>query len=396
MRGSLIVPSVVASLAAFALITGFGCGSRASRDDDHDDEDAVDLVSPKFYVSAYYASLKHAEIPASDIPFALFTHLHYFNALPTAAGSLSGGFDGDVIRRAHAAGRRVLLTVGGSASQVPFEQAMAEAQRASFVANILSAVRANGFDGIDLDMEPIAPQDAADFAAFVTDLRAALPPTMLLTSTLRWEVDLFATLQDRFDRLSLLSYHLQSDTTVAWHNAALYSPTFRQESTGEPLPSCDGLVTQALSAGIAPGKLSLGIDFNGELWSGASAPAEAGKGFHVGALTYAQIEDSYASAGSYRWDPAAHVPYLSLGDAGSPNLISYDDPRSVADKVSYAVARGLGGVMLWNLAADYRPSQPEGARSALAASVDTEVQALVQAWGTDAAVAPFDASSQDP
>jgi len=47
------------------------------------------------------------------------------------------------------------------------------------------------------------------------------------------------------------------------------------------------------------------------------------------------------------------APYLTHGEPGSA-FITYDDPESTARKVTYALdIRGLGGVFMWELSADY-------------------------------------------
>jgi hypothetical protein len=52
------------------------------------------------------------------------------------------------------------------------------------------------------------------------------------------------------------------------------------------------------------------------------------------------------------WDAVARVPYLT-NNAGTPSFRSYDDERSVTEKINYAKQRGLGGWSIWHLALDY-------------------------------------------
>jgi chitinase len=64
-------------------------------------------------------------------------------------------------------------------------------------------------------------------------------------------------------------------------------------------------------------------------------------------------------------------------------FIPYDGDRDAAEKVAYAKQKGLGGVMLWEIGAGYRPNQPAGAQ-------DLPLQAVKNAWLGDspAATAP--------
>jgi chitinase len=49
-------------------------------------------------------------------------------------------------------------------------------------------------------------------------------------------------------------------------------------------------------------------------------------------------------------DTGAAVPYLTR--AASPGFTTYDDSVSIAQKCSYARAKGLGGAIVWHLAGD--------------------------------------------
>jgi hypothetical protein len=83
----------------------------------------------------------------------------------------------------------------------------------------------------------------------------------------------------------------------------------------------------------------------------------------------------------YHWDTNAQAAYLSIDNANSANdkFISYDDEHTCQAKVSYARNRGLGGVMIWELASAWRPSQPAGKR-------DPMLQAVKQALAAQATI----------
>ena len=51
-----------------------------------------------------------------------------------------------------------------------------------------------------------------------------------------------------------------------------------------------------------------------------------------------------------RWESTAKVPYL-VDDSGK-NVLSYDDPESVAGKGAYVKTKGLLGAMFWELRYD--------------------------------------------
>ena len=53
------------------------------------------------------------------------------------------------------------------------------------------------------------------------------------------------------------------------------------------------------------------------------------------------------------WDSIAGAPYAFSAEKGL--FVTYDDPRSVADKTRYARENGLAGIMFWQLGGD-KPS----------------------------------------
>lgn len=70
-------------------------------------------------------------------------------------------------------------------------------------------------------------------------------------------------------------------------------------------------------------------------------------------MRYAHIAESYLDAPSARrWDASASVPYLSFPGGHGPQgctYVSYDDEESIAAKVAYARAQGLGAIIVWTL-----------------------------------------------
>lgn len=50
------------------------------------------------------------------------------------------------------------------------------------------------------------------------------------------------------------------------------------------------------------------------------------------------------------WDDTSSTPWLFNPD--TKIFISYDDPKSIGDKVAYAKSNGLAGVMVWSIDQD--------------------------------------------
>src|SRR5205085_9624788 len=83
----------------------------------------------------------------------------------------------DLARRAHAAGRKAIVMVGGAGSQAAWRGATSNLP--AFVDNLVGAMQALGFDGLDLDWEPIASADQPLLLALAKALRAKAPSAIL-------------------------------------------------------------------------------------------------------------------------------------------------------------------------------------------------------------------------
>jgi chitinase len=374
--------AAVRPVVAWSLAAVFACGGHPQVGPSLHEGASAPLVAPAaapspppaVWVEAYYNGVSSVALPATEIDFSAFTHLMMFALLPTASGGIDATTKmldpaaiASVAAAAHAAGKKVLVTIGGASSHDLFAAAISDANRAAFVSAVVAYAAANAYDGVDVDMEPLGSADEVTYEAFVKQLRAALPPGALLTAATISEPALFASIQSELDRVDLMTYHFVPQTpSFVWHNAALTSGGAVEPSNGQPLPSCDASLARFVNAGVAREKLGIGIDFNGELWAGASALGTTSPAVTSTPVTYAQIMDDYFAEGHYAWDAFASAPSLSIA---SPAFITYDDPTLIADKLDYARTRGLGSVIVWSLQAGYRASQPAGARDALLQAV---------------------------
>ena len=122
------------------------------------------------------------------IDFTEVTHVNYAFLLPRANGTLRPFGAPRHLRQtvalAHAAGAKVLISVGGWGWDDEFEAlASADDRRTRFVGELVDFVERNELDGADIDWEyPDAGASAQGFLALVRDLRAALPRGTLLTA----------------------------------------------------------------------------------------------------------------------------------------------------------------------------------------------------------------------
>src|SRR6202008_4147011 len=162
-----------------------------------------------------------------------------------------------------------------------FRSATSSANRATFVSNLVNFMTSRGYDGIDVDWETLQSSDAAQYTAFITALRTALNavnPRPLLTAATAWQPAILVQVQSQFDQINIMTYDLSGAWPgwVTWHNAAIYDGGYKFPSTGNPVPSSNGMVDNFTGAGISSAKLGIGIDFYGYVWSGGSGTPTGG------------------------------------------------------------------------------------------------------------------------
>ena len=341
------------------------------------------------WLTGYVAGYERDLLPLGELNWAAMTDVTVARAAPLADGRLDTGFDigplegprwaSAVVRAAHSHGVRATLMLGGAGTHGAFASAASPARRERFVREVLAEVDRAGFDGLDLDWEPLLPQDEPDLRALARSFRQKRPG-LLLSLPLGYVNSNFAAEEARpslaalvplFDRINLMTYAMAGDHPVwaSWHAAALRGET---EATPTSLRSS---VEAYLAAGIPAAKLGVGVGFFGQCFQGVGGPRQAAP-FRIvasdGDMSYVNIVRDYLKPALRRWDAAAGVPYLGSPARFGPqkcNYVSYDDPRSVALKASYARERGLGEMIVWTVAQGHLRTGPVAARDPLLAAM---------------------------
>ncbi len=254
------------ALAIGLLALGLTMAGRAA-------ESVEKAAHTSLWITAYYPGWEQHTLSPEEIDFRALTHLVQFSVLPKADGGLDWekhGLDDQHVKNTitvtHAAGRKVLLCVGGAETAVAFRKAVAAGKRARFVKTLVEAVHARGYDGLDIDWEPMAAGDAVIYAAFIRELRAALSlenPAALLTAAVGELPATFVGLQGQFDQINLMTYDLSGtwEGWVTWHNSALWNGGLKFPGVDRELPSVELKIREWLAAGISPSKLGLGVAF---------------------------------------------------------------------------------------------------------------------------------------
>jgi chitinase len=279
---------------------------------------------------------------------------------------------------------KVLISLGGWGWDGPFSVVAADpARRAVFAASCAAWVKEQGMDGIDIDWEFPVPSEKADFTALLQAVRQALldqgqldGKTYLLTvaapagpsSMAGYDIAALASIVDWFN-LMTYDYHGSTWDSTTGFNAPLYA------DPGDPSPqkatlNIDWTVNAYLSGGAPAGQLILGLPLYGRSWevvadvnhglyqTGQAGPNTGTNGnWENGVIDYWRVLQ-LAQGGSYSryWNSGSLVPFLygpniTVGLTGGM-FLSYDDPQSVREKVSYLKSKNLGGAMFWELSGD--------------------------------------------
>ena len=351
----------------------------------------------QLWTTAYYPGNAEKTLPVAEIDFSSITHLVHFAIVPNPDGTLNLAANSVVrptaealITRAHAAGRKVLICVGGADSATGFRGAASPARREAFVSAVVNLMAQWGYDGIDLDWEPLAVVDFTNFTNLVCALRSHMdgfPGKMLTAAASAYpiygdspnsEYALYASIQTYFAQINIMTYDLSGayDGWVSWFNSPVYDGGRRFPSTGALLPSVDGAVHGFVANGVAPGKLGIGVAFYGDVWSGAVSEPLQGwkKPPTVQQMPYSAIMSSLFRPEAYHWDAKAQAAWLGLPHRKrASQFVSFDNEQACQAKVQYARDHALGGLMIWQPAHGHRLDLPAGERDPLLQAIKQSV-----------------------
>ena len=263
----------------------------------------------------------------STLDYTTLSTIAYFGVDLNTDGTLnksSNGWNGwvsstmiSVINGAHANGTRVVLTVqsfacdsGGAAAQTDVLSSPTASLTA--VQQIVAEVVRRGVDGVDLDFEPIAPGQSANYVTFVRTLRAQLDAVHP-----GYEVTFCATGRPTtYDLGNLLAPGAADAVFIMGYNLRGGSPaaTGSIDPLTSPLLNYD--LTDTVNAFLAQApasKIILGLPWYGEAWS--TGTATTGNVPPANPATYGQPAEVYYSTAA---GLAAEDPGTTPCQAGWP------------------------------------------------------------------------------
>ena len=165
------------------------------------------------------------------------------------------------------------------------------------------------------------------------------------------------------DFINIMFYEMHG-TWDSWADNS--APLYKRSWETNPTINIDYIVKYYISKGLAPSKIVMGIPIYGSSWSlaagaGLNPPNTLSTTAGIpgpfigqsGSLMYSEIcynvrnngwkvvQDNKGQTGPYAYSPTSPVQW-----------VGYDDPSFAVVKSQYALANGLGGVMVWDISQD--------------------------------------------
>ncbi|GJQ78436.1 hypothetical protein Trydic_g11555 [Trypoxylus dichotomus] len=276
--------------------------------------------------------------------------------------------------KAHYPHLKVTIAIGGwQDGSIKYSRMAANAtKRSRFVNNTVDFLKKHDFDGIDLDWSYPSKrgggrQDKSNLVALIVDLREAFD---IYNYTLTAALDPSKDTIDYGYNMTSLSKYL--DYMLVWnydfhgagwsrhigHNAPLYS---------NDLLSASYSINYLIRVGADPNKLVMGVPAFGRnfiaadvidtsvklpgldlkynhSFSGPFTQEDGFLGYNEICLEFRESPEQW----KIFWDDYAKVPFAVNGE----KFISYDDVKSIREKVKFANRKKLGGIMVWELDTD--------------------------------------------
>lgn len=360
-------------------------------------------------MNGYYADWAATNLPPESVDWSKFDVVDFAFAEPDSEGALqfTQTNSGDLLKRlatsAHAAGKKVKLSVGGWTGSAHFSTLVASSsKRSTFVNNIVDAVDKYGIDGVDIDWEyPGAPgaggnsistSDSANLLVFLKELRNALPEGKLITAATQvWpfygpdgnplsDVSEYAKL---IDWILIMNYDIWGSSSTPGPNAPLSNGCKDSE---QPTANAYDAVASWVAAGFPADQITLGVpaygylqisdadklytrDFRGRNYpipankrqssvtlkgeDGSTSSGQIGFATVVAQGALVQQGGNWVGAGGFtrHWDECSSTPWLKSEASGQ--ILTYDDTESMNRKGQFAAQAGLRGCSVFSMDGDF-------------------------------------------
>ncbi|KAK8853278.1 hypothetical protein IAR55_003982 [Kwoniella newhampshirensis] len=408
--------SITASATSSEIVTSTISSTSASASASSSSSSSSDLEPlGSTLMNAYYPDWSGYYLAPESVDWSRFDVVDFAFALPTSDFGLEFTQDDSaslltrLVSTAHAAGKRVKLSIGGWTGSAYFSTICStSSNRRTFINNILAAYNLYNLDGIDIDWEypgtggadgnAVSGNDSANFLRFLTELRAALPEGALIsTATQVWpfadsngrpmtDVSGFAKV---IDWILIMNYDVWGSSSTPGANAPLSDGC---GNSTQPLANAYAAVASWTAAGMPANQITLGVPAYGYLQKSAATqlkdrrrsfpmpPHKAAANLTAlpranyvtvyndnggsadgqvmfeslisqGALVWQDGEYVGGNGFTREWDSCSSTPWIKSTRSGQ--IVTYDDPASMSLKGQFAAQAGLRGCNVFSIDGDW-------------------------------------------
>ena len=285
-----------------------------------------------------------------------------------------------LVGRAHQAGTKAMIMLGGEGDNGGFRASSQPAVRARFVKNLVDYMVAHDYDGIDVDWEGIPQSATSDqdlLEALLGDLRTEAAtrgryqtqPLLISFAADALNPNFQKVLPHHARVARLVDYFNVMTYGMAWFGEGWNSGTFAPisgRSGNRPLDIANSLAMYE-AGGVPRAKMAMGIGLYGINYKlpylrpnmPTSGDFSAYSANDV-LWNYAQLnKHGYLTRGTYVFEESSQMGYRSYAQGYTPatrpstssGYISYEDERSIAAKGAWSksakAGEGAAGTIVW-------------------------------------------------
>lgn len=272
---------------------------------------------------------------------SLIDNVAFFNYLVDAKGNLTTGQPvSQGLKLAENSNIKTLALVhnmgGYNMAQTAHQVLSVEKNRKNLEGNILSIVKGNGFDGVNIDLEGVPPGDRAYYNKFLAELKEMFKPYgYLLTVSIPAK-----TADNPFNSWNGAYDYRTIGKTADLVALMTYDEHWKGGAPGPvaSLPWVQKVLDYSIKT-IPRGKILMGIPAYGYNWSAAGNTT-------VRWNKTAELTSKYPWV---RWNDYYSSPYLVYYEKGVKHEMWFENKYSLRIKLDLANNYGIAGIALWRL-----------------------------------------------
>ena len=305
-------------------------------------------------INGYAYPFIEEEILLYGLPY--LTYIAPFTYGFTPAGTLVSLDDENIISAAQSYGVKPLMHLSTLTKDGNFSNELASALLGNAAArkNLISACISNmqnkGYTGMDIDFEFIYPSDAAAYASFIAEMRAAAnpqgfdvtaalaPKTSASQNGLFYEGHDYAAIGAAADKIFVMTYE--------------WGYTYGPPMAVAPINSVRRVLDYAVSE-IPAGKIFMGMPNYAYDWI---LPYKKGETRATLISNEAAAETALQYGAEIKFDEEAQTPYFNYTADGNAHEVWFEDARSISSKLALIPEYGLAGAGYWNMMRKFNQS----------------------------------------